>query len=133
VTVLDASAAVEALAVRGPLGDAVRNRLRAERAIDVPAHFLAEVYSGLRGLWLGGHIDDRAATTARRRVSAFRMRAHPFRLYTERIWELRNNATVYDAWYLAMAERLRAPLVTIDHKLADVPGVSCDVDLIQHP
>ncbi len=34
----------------------------------------------------------------------------PFGPCAERIWELRNTITAYDAWYVAVAELLDAPL-----------------------
>jgi predicted nucleic acid-binding protein len=39
-----------------------------------------------------------------------------------RIWELRHNLTAYDAAYLALAEALRAPLLTRDGGLASIRG-----------
>jgi predicted nucleic acid-binding protein len=36
----------------------------------------------------------------------------------DRVWQLRNNYTTYDACYLTLAEALTAPLYTCDHKLA---------------
>ncbi len=39
-----------------------------------------------------------------------------------RIWELRNNLTAYDAAYVALAEALDAPLLTLDASLASAPG-----------
>jgi predicted nucleic acid-binding protein len=38
--------------------------------------------------------------------------------------------TAYDAAYVALAEGLRAPLVTCDAKLAAAPGVRAPVELI---
>ena len=35
-----------------------------------------------------------------------------------RIWQLRANMTAYDAAYVALAEVLEAPLLTLDAKLA---------------
>jgi predicted nucleic acid-binding protein len=32
----------------------------------------------------------------------------------------------YDAWYVALAERLDAPLVTLDRRLARTAGVRCE-------
>lgn len=46
-----------------------------------------------------------------------------------RIWALRANATAYDAAYLALAEALRAPLVTCDEGLARLPGVGAVVEV----
>ena len=34
-----------------------------------------------------------------------------------RVWALRSTITCYDACYVALAERLHAPLVTADHRL----------------
>jgi predicted nucleic acid-binding protein len=39
-----------------------------------------------------------------------------------RAFDLRANATVYDALYIALAEGLEAPLLTRDAALAAVPG-----------
>jgi predicted nucleic acid-binding protein len=47
-----------------------------------------------------------------------------------RAWELRDNATVYDGAYLALAELLRAPLLTADRRLQAVPGAQCTVELV---
>ena len=46
-----------------------------------------------------------------------------------RIWELRD-LTAYDAAYVALAEGLRAPLITCDKRLASAPGIRVDVELI---
>jgi predicted nucleic acid-binding protein len=46
-----------------------------------------------------------------------------------RAWELRRNCTAYDAVYLALAEALDAPLLTLDARLASVPGVRCEVQI----
>ena len=48
----------------------------------------------------------------------------------ERCWELRDNVTVYDAVYVALAELLDAPLVTADGKLAKAPGIRCRVEVL---
>jgi predicted nucleic acid-binding protein len=47
-----------------------------------------------------------------------------------RIWQLRANATVYDAAYLALAELLDAPLLTHDRKFEGIPGHSAQVEVI---
>jgi predicted nucleic acid-binding protein len=42
-----------------------------------------------------------------------------------RVWELRGSVTAYDAWYIALAEALDAPLATIDRRLASSNGGRC--------
>lgn len=44
-----------------------------------------------------------------------------------RIWQLRHNMWPYDAAYIALAESLEADVVTLDGKLAKVPGLPCAV------
>lgn len=44
----------------------------------------------------------------------------------ERAWALRGAVTYYDAIYVALAELLEAPLVTLDEQLARAPGPRCE-------
>lgn len=44
-----------------------------------------------------------------------------------RAWALRRNLTSYDASYVALAEMLEVPLVTLDRRLAGAPGLQCEV------
>ncbi len=48
-----------------------------------------------------------------------------------RIWALRENLTAYDATYVALAEALDAPLLTLDTHLASAPGHEARVRLVQ--
>jgi predicted nucleic acid-binding protein len=45
-------------------------------------------------------------------------------------WGLRHNFSYCDALYVALAARLRAPLLTADKRLANAPGLPCEVELI---
>jgi predicted nucleic acid-binding protein len=47
-----------------------------------------------------------------------------------RCWELRDNFTVYDAAYVALAEVLDAPLVTADSRLGRAPGTTCQIEVL---
>jgi len=49
----------------------------------------------------------------------------PFEPFAGRIWELRHNATSYDAWCVAIAEALKLPLATLDEHLSKSNGVTC--------
>ena len=55
---------------------------------------------------------------------------YPHDAMLSRIWALRANATAYDAAYLALAEGLRAPLVTCDEALAKIPGLVVTVEVL---
>jgi predicted nucleic acid-binding protein len=43
------------------------------------------------------------------------------------VWELRNSVRSYDAYYVALAEALDAPLVTCDDRLARAIGPMCEI------
>ena len=47
-----------------------------------------------------------------------------------RVWQLRSNLSAYDAAYVALAEALRAPLLTCDRRLAAAPGHRALIELI---
>lgn len=53
------------------------------------------------------------------------MELFPYAPFAARIWDLRDNVTCYDAWYVAVAETLNAPLATLDVRLANAPGPRC--------
>ena len=51
----------------------------------------------------------------------------PYAPYARRVWDLRGNLTSYDAWYVALAEALDCPLLTLDQRLSRAVGPVCDV------
>lgn len=127
MSVCDASVFAEALTSSTSLGTAARHSLQAERRWDAPAILPAEVLSAIRGLSLGGKISEHGAARARKRLTVSNVSLHQFAPYAERIWELRTNLTVYDAWYVAVAEALGVSLVTTDSRLATAAGIRCEV------
>ncbi len=48
----------------------------------------------------------------------------------DRIWELRDNVTPYDAAYVALAEALGVTLLTADARLARAPGPRCAIEVL---
>jgi predicted nucleic acid-binding protein len=55
----------------------------------------------------------------------------PHRHLLRRCWELRDNLTVYDAAYTALAELLQTTLLTADKRLARAPGPHCDIETLR--
>ena len=48
-----------------------------------------------------------------------------FESLATRVWALHPTVTAYDAAYVALAELLGVPLVTLDRRLARTSGPSC--------
>jgi len=48
----------------------------------------------------------------------------------DRVWELRDNLSAYDASYIALAELLSCNLVTADRRLSRAPGIGCPVTVV---
>lgn len=92
--------------------DGVAGEISAPHLLDI------EVLSALRGLVLGGKIDQYTADEARRAHFSLSITRHITSPLADRIWHLRHRYTAYDASYLALAEALDAPLYTCDAKLA---------------
>lgn len=128
--VVDASVVAVALADDGPDGDAVRARLRGEE-LTAPELLDLEVASVLRRQYAAGALDDRRASLALDDLEAIPIQRAPHRHLLRRCWELRDNLTVYDAAYVALAELFQATLLTADNRLARAPGSHCDIETLQ--
>jgi predicted nucleic acid-binding protein len=127
VIVVDAGALIAVLTIPAKL-PALHRRLLDE-PLHAPHLVDVEVLSGLRGLAMGGKVADDAVQAAMADFMALELVRHVHQPLRPRIWELRHNATAYDATYLALAEALEVPLVTTDRALARVPDVRVDVEL----
>lgn len=51
----------------------------------------------------------------------------PYELLAKRSWELRQNLSIYDSSYVALAELTGTALVTLDRRIASAPGLQCAV------
>lgn len=133
--VLDASAAVDVFL---NLGEAarIRERIRSEDSgdsggIHVPHIFELEVLSTLRRLVFSSDISESEASRAINALSEMKLARYPHTPFIERIWELRENITAYDAAYIALSETLDAPLVTTDGRLARAPGHHARIEFFE--
>jgi predicted nucleic acid-binding protein len=117
LTVVDASAVVEAL-----IGEA-----RGRRVMDVlaagsslaPDILDCEALHALKGLERGGLLDEQRAELAVRRLVTAPIRRVSSRSLAQRAWELRHNASLYDAVYVALAQQQDVALLTADTGMAD--------------
>lgn len=130
VLVVDASVLVVALADDGADGDRARARLRGEKLI-LPELADLEVVSVLRRQLRVGAIDARRAGLALQDLAALPASRAPHRPLLARCWELRNNLTVDDAAYVALAEAAQATLLTGDQRLARAAGPRCPVEILE--
>lgn len=127
--VVDASVLVTALGDDGADGDTARARLRGE-TLAAPEIVDLEVASVLRRQLLAGHLDGRRAALALADLADLPLRRASHRPLLARCWELRDNLTVYDASYVALAEALDVVLLTGDTRLSRTPGLRAQVELL---
>ena len=128
--VVDASVLVVALADDGPDGDRARERLRGE-VVAAPELIDLEVVSVLRKQLAAGALDARRAELALADLVDLPLQRASHLPLLARSWELRDNMTVYDASYVALAEALGATLLTADSRIARAPGLACPIDVMR--
>jgi predicted nucleic acid-binding protein len=128
--VVDASAVANALTASGAQGESARARLRADTDQHAPALLDLEVASVVRRLLRSGAVDGELADQALDDLRALPLARYPHLGLMPRIWGLRHNLTAYDASYVALAEALGAVLVTADARLANTPGLLCEVEVL---
>jgi predicted nucleic acid-binding protein len=126
--VVDASAVVAALVDGGPVGEWAGAEL-AREGLAAPHLMPVEVANILRRAALAGELTADVAAQAHDDLVLLRVDFFPYEPHAQRVWQLRDNLTAYDAWYVAVAEDLGAPLVTLDGRIARAPGPRCDVRL----
>jgi predicted nucleic acid-binding protein len=88
---------------------------------------IVEALNILRRLELADQLTELEAASAQRDLHELEIDLLPARPFEERIWQLRQNLTCYDAWYVAVAEALRLPLATLDRRMVRAPGPQCEI------
>ncbi len=122
--VVDASTVVAALVDRGPDGTWAETVLVAG-PLAAPHLLPAEVANILRRASIAGHITADVAALAHANLLTLRVDLYDYEPLAERIWALGHYVSSYDAWYVALAESLDAPLATLDRALTRAPGPQC--------
>lgn len=130
--VIDASAIIELLLDRAPRADPIATRVRREAPqLAVPHLVDVEVAQVLRRFARSREIGEPRALAAMEDFLDLPLVRYPHAPILGRAFELRRNATMYDAVYLALAEALGAPLLTCDAKLGRVPGHAAKVEVVR--
>lgn len=128
--VLDASAVLELL-LATKAGRKVAERIRSPRlSLHVPHLLDLEVVQALRRYVAIGSLGSERARMALENLLDLDFVRHEHDVLLLRIWALRENLTAYDAAYVALAEGLKAPLLTLDRRLASAPGHRARIELV---
>lgn len=127
--VVDASCLGEVL-VNGPLAEASRLRLSTETDFAAPHVIDVEVFGVVRRLRRLDAIDKTTAELALDDLATWPAERFGHRALLSRAWDLRASVRGWDAMYVALAEALDAPLVTLDGRLARASGPRCEIELV---
>jgi predicted nucleic acid-binding protein len=99
------------------------------QALHAPHLLDLEVASAVRRKLRRAELRSERAAAAIDLLARLRCTRYPHRILLRRSWELRDELTVYDAAYVALAERLGVPLLTLDGGLARAAGRYVEVEL----
>jgi predicted nucleic acid-binding protein len=128
--VVDASCLYEVVA-SGREAEAVRARLAADEEQAAPHLVDAEVLSVILRDHRRGLLDHTAAEQAIEDLAAWPGQRYGHRALLARAWELRATVRPFDALYIALAEALDAPLLTLDARLARAVGPRCPIEVVE--
>lgn len=126
--VVDASAVVAALTDDGADGRWAAGQITGQ-TLAAPHLMPVEAANILRRASLARDLAADTATLAHEDLMDLAVDLFAYEPHARRAWELRDTLTAYDAWYVALAEELDAPLVTLDRRLARAPGPRCEFRL----
>lgn len=114
----------------GPAAGNIRLRISLPgESLHVPHLFDVEVLHVLRRHSFTGALTADRERLVLDRFESTRLSRYAHATFLERIWELKDNLSAYDAAYVALAETLSAPLVTTDARLACAPGIQAAVEV----
>jgi predicted nucleic acid-binding protein len=124
--VCDASVVVAALLDSGDDGRWAAAKI-AGPDLHAPTPLPFECANVMRRHELAGTISADQAAQAHADLLDLPIEFWPYELLAQRIWELRQNLSSYDAAYVALAEALDADLVTLDRRIQGAPWLGCAI------
>jgi predicted nucleic acid-binding protein len=122
--VIDSGVVVAALVDSGQVGTWA-DHLLASDDLAAPHLMQVEVANVLRRAAMAGEISADTAALAHADLLSLRVELFAYEPFATRVWELRENVTAYDGWYVALAESLAANLATLDLRLTKATGPRC--------
>ena len=128
--VVDASALVEVV-LRTLTGISIERLIfENEYSLHAPHLLDVEVVHAVRRFVARGIVAPDRAAIALRFLSDLSIVRYPHLGLLQRVWQLRENVSAYDATYVALAEALDAPLLTCDQRLAGARNHMARIEFI---
>lgn len=126
--VVDTSAVLAAL-TSGRGADRLRLRLGTDGDLHAPHLIDVELLHALRHLVVRRVLTADRAAAVRGDFAELTVERYPHHPLADRVWELRNTLSAYDAAFVALSEGLGVPLVTCDARLAKARGHTARVEV----
>jgi predicted nucleic acid-binding protein len=130
VTVLDTSAVVDFL-VGEQSSSEVADLLRQERTVAGPDLLIFEVVAVFRRQVQQQGMNPDRAKSAVEDLGDLPIELFPTLPLRARVWDLRDNFTAADAFFVALAERLDEPLATKDRRLGNAAKTYTNIQIIE--
>jgi len=132
VTVIDTSGVVDFLLGAGVAAEVEALMVR-EGELVAPDLLVFEVLAVIRRQTLRGRLGAARAAGAVQDLGDVPIELVPSLPLRGRVWELRNNLTVADALFIALAEQLGEPLATKDSAMAATAAKHAAVEVVLLP
>jgi predicted nucleic acid-binding protein len=125
--VVDTSAVLAVLTGR-PRDEELVQRLANDADLHAPHLIDVEVVRALRRLVSTGDLSPARAAEVRSDFAELLIIRYPHHPLSDRMWELRDTLSAYDAASVALAEVLGVPLITCDLRLARASGNQAQIE-----
>lgn len=122
--VTDASAVLEWLLGLPLAGDVAARFADADQTLHAPHMLGVEAAQVIRRHVAGGEVSPARGAEAIADLADLDVSHHPHEPLLQAMWRLRANLTMYDAAYVALAQALDCPLVTLDAGMAAASAIS---------